>query len=42
MKIPKEIGTLILIALLIFLGYIIPITLVLGNAELRNPILLLA
>lgn len=37
MKIPKEIGTLILIALLIFLGYIIPITLVLGNAELRNP-----
>lgn len=36
-KIPKFIGALFFLALLLLFGYIIPITLVFGNAEISNP-----
>jgi hypothetical protein len=36
MEIPKEIGALIVIVTMLFLGFIIPVTLTLGNQEIQN------
>ena len=37
MKTPKEIGALVVIAIMLFMGFIYPLTLILGNQELSNP-----
>jgi len=37
MKIPKDVSALFIIGLTLFIGFIIPITLVLGNQEISNP-----
>jgi len=37
MKTPKEIGALVVIAIMLFMGFIYPLTLTLGNQELSNP-----
>lgn len=36
LKIPREVGALIFIAFMVFLGFILPVTLTLGNQELNN------
>ena len=37
MKTPKEVGALVVIAIMLFMGFVYPLTLTLGNEELTNP-----